>query len=142
MFTALMVLSVLFLASMFIPDFKLTLKSVGFTVLAMALIFSFDSFAQEIVEDPTHVPEWLSQILNWLVTIPKVGPIVVEIGKWLGVIASVFTVLSVALTAIVKIPEIGLRFFKFVELAEKLAKFHDKIQPYIKYLSIFNVKKK
>lgn len=89
-----------------------------------------------------EAPAWLLDFLTYIATIPKVGPILVEIAKWLGVLASVFTALSLALTVILKIPEITARWAGASEFADKIKAFHDKIQPWLKYLSIFNVQKK
>ena len=90
----------------------------------------------------TEPPVWLADLLVFIGSIPTVGPIVVEVFKWLGVIASVFTALSVALSVIVKIPELAARFAGLEKVADTLKKINDTIQPYLKYLSIFNVPKK
>ena len=97
------------------------------------------AFAQDSVTLP---PEWLESFLLTVAAIPKVGPIIVEVFKWLGVIASVFTALSVALTVIVKIPEVTARWAGADEFADSLAEINKKIQPWLKYLSVFNVQKK
>ena len=89
-----------------------------------------------------EAPAWLLEFLTYIATIPKVGPILVEVAKWLGVLASVFTALSISITAILKIPEIVARWSGASDFADKLKAFHDKIQPWLKYLSIFNVQKK
>jgi hypothetical protein len=56
--------------------------------------------------------------------------------------ASVFPAISSALSAILKMPEIIARFAGANKRADQLKKIHDAIQPYLKYLSIFNVQKK
>lgn len=89
-----------------------------------------------------EAPVWLLEFLTYISTIPKVGPVLVEVAKWLGVLASVFTALSLTLTVILKIPEITARWAGASEIADKIKALHDKIQPWLKYLSIFNVQKK
>lgn len=108
------------------------------------MIFSLCAFAQDVlpVESVTQVPAWLSDVLVWMATIPKVGPIFVEVVKWLGVVASVFTALSICIQAILAIPMIMAKWAGAHEFAEKVKKLNDKIQPYLKYLSVFNVQKK
>lgn len=114
--------------------------TVFLTVLILATM-SFCAFAQDLPAEALP-PEWLGGVLVWLQSVPKVGPIIVQILKWTSVIVTVFTALSVAAQAILKIPEIGLRIAGASELADKIKKVSDKILPWLKYLSAFNVQKK
>ena len=118
-----------------------TIKPSRLMELGVMMLFAMPvlAFAQDAVVLP---PEWLESFLLTIAAIPKVGPIIVEVFKWLGVIASVFTALSVALTVIVKIPEVAARWAGADEFADSLAEINDKIQPWLKYLSVFNVPKK
>lgn len=110
------------------------------------------AYANEVVAESTAIvasvpveaapPAWLSDFVVWVYSIPKVGPIVAEIGKWLGVLATLFTTLSIAVTAVLKILEVATAKAGFKNAAEKVAKFNDAVQPYIKWLSILNPKKK
>lgn len=107
------------------------------------MFFSFLAFAQDVpAETVAQAPAWLSDLLLWVSTIPKVGPIIVEVFKWLGVIASVFTALSLCIQAILAIPMIMAKWAGAHDFSEKVKKLNDTIQPYFKYLSIFNVQKK
>lgn len=85
---------------------------------------------------------WLASFIEWLVTIPKIGPIIVIVFKWVGAVASVATAISVAVQAILKVPELGLRWAGAKIWAYKIADFTLKIKPWMNYLSIFNVQKK
>lgn len=112
------------------------------SLICCMLIFSFAAYAQDVPVEVTEVPAWLSDVLVWVSAIPKVGPIFVEVVKWLGVIASVFTALSICIQAILAVPMIMAKWAGAHEFSEKVKALNDKIQPYLKYLSIFNVQKK
>jgi hypothetical protein len=117
------------------------MKSYLFTIALGLLMLATPAFAQEVAQVATEAPVWLADLLQFIAGIPKVGPIAVEVFKWLGVIASVFTALSVCLTVVLKIPEVAAKWAGAPELAEKIAKLNEKIQPWLKYLSVFNVQK-
>lgn len=97
------------------------------------------AFGQDVPVD--SAPAWITEFLMFIAAVPKIGPVIVEIAKWVGVIASVFTMLSVCVSAILKVPELAAKFAGAQKLAEQIAAINAKIQPYLKYLSIFNVKK-
>jgi hypothetical protein len=121
---------------------KIKNKTHKFSFAIISTVFFTTAFAYAQTPAPVEPPVWLGDLLTFIASIPSVGPIVVEVFKWLGVVASVFTALSVAVSVIVKIPELAARFAGLPEIAEKLNKINEKVQPYLKYLSIFNVQKK
>lgn len=106
--------------------------------VALVLVPAF-VFAEEA---PTDVPAWLQMVMDFIVAIPGVGPIVLEVLKWLGVVASVMTALSTALMAVSEaLKKVGIAL-GFSEFAAKIDELYKKIWPYIAWLSIYNNKKK
>lgn len=97
-----------------------------------------------VVSSAMHeVPAWLDKILAILSGLPVVGPVVVEILKYLGVFAVVITSFTAFLMASVRALVAGFNVAKLVELAAKLKAFEDsKVMYYLKYFSLFNAPKK
>lgn len=73
---------------------------------------------------------------------PKVGPYVQGASEIIGGISSLFTILVTFLLAFFQIPIVAARLGGAHEKADKIQKFSEKILPWFKYLSIFNVQKK
>lgn len=123
------------------PKFKRFLLA-GLFVLVPMLAFAADG-------DVAQAPEWLGAILTFVAGVPYVGPVIVEVMKWLGVIASVMTALSLGvqgvLMALAGLASLsgkltGLESLK--SAAEKIKEWSDKILPWLRYVSVFNVQKK
>ena len=86
--------------------------------------------------------EWIGPIINFILAIPKVGPILGTVFQVVSAVAGVMTFVSVAVVGILGIPEIAARFAGAPDLANKIKAFSDKVLPFLKYFSIFNVQKK
>lgn len=112
-----------------------------FILLMTCLCISSIAFGQDIPAEALP-PEWLGGVLVWLKTIPTVGPYIVSILGWIATIVTIFTTLSIAAQAILKSLEIPLRWSGASQIADAIKKFHDKVMPWLKYLSGFNVQKK
>lgn len=84
----------------------------------------------------------MGDFILFLQGIPGVGPVIVNVLKYVGAVAAFATALSVAVGAILKIPEIATRWAGATKTAEKIHAFYVKIKPWLDYLSIFNAKKK
>lgn len=104
-------------------------------IALLVVVFGVSAFAQDVVE----VPSWVAGVMIFIQQIPYVGPIVLEVVKWLGLVAGILTAISAFLialqkvfSAMEKVAFIGAAFAKAVEFIEK-------ILPYVKYLSMFNV---
>jgi hypothetical protein len=103
-------------------------------LLFLMLVFAFVSIpvvmaSEDIVMmDPVTVPpEWLQGALIWLKSMPYVGPVLAEIFKWVGVVASIMTALSYTAQIILALPEVVARFAGAPALAEKIKFWSDKI---------------
>lgn len=115
-------------------------------VLVLAFMYAIGAFAQEVApvlpSNPVVAPppglEWLGALLQWVTTIPKVGPVVVNILKYVGAAAAIFTALSVAVTSVLKVPALVARWSGAAEVAAKIELFSDSLKPYLNYFSIFN----
>lgn len=86
-------------------------------------------------------PDWLIQVMAWGKTLPYVGPVLVEMLKWLGFTAAMMTALSIVATTILRLPEVIARFAGAPELANRIEFWSSKIIYWIKFFSIFNAKK-
>jgi hypothetical protein len=102
------------------------------------MVFSVSVLAQS---DP-QIPSWVPYIIGLLNGIPYVGPVFIFIAKWGGLLAGLFTALSVAVQSVLKVPELILVWTGAQTAADKVKALSDKILPYLQYLSIFNVQKK
>jgi hypothetical protein len=110
----------------------------------LLMVLSLNAFGSEVVDAPVEPAfEFVKQLIQFLLTtFPKAGPIVQGFSEIIGGIAALFTLLAVFVVGALKIPYILAHWAKAPELAEKIQKFSDKISPYFKFLSIFNVQKK
>lgn len=104
------------------------------------LFFSILALGQDAIETP---PEWLVQVLSVIGSAPVIGPALVKIVQWLGVIGTVLTILAGSALGILKSLEIVLNAAKTQELALKVASLKEsKILYYLKYFSFMNAQKK
>jgi hypothetical protein len=91
--------------------------------------------------DP-EVPAWLKMAMDIVVGLPYVGPVVVFVLKWTGVVAAVMTGLSTLVmgvaTALKAIGQ-GLGFQGF---AQKVDELYHKVWPWVAWLSMYNVPKR
>lgn len=88
-----------------------------------------------------EIPAWIGPTVMWLQSVPTVGPILVEVLKWLGVLSAVLTALSALMMALSKALVGVAGMAGFTGFAEKAQAFFDKILKYTKYFSMFNVQK-
>jgi hypothetical protein len=87
-------------------------------------------------------PVWLEKALDIVSSMPVVGPVVVEVLKWLGVVSSVLTALVTALLGILLTLRKVLNLAKLADLALKIELFmNGPIMFWLKYFSIYNAKK-
>ena len=98
--------------------------------------------AAEVPAQEVEIPSWVAPILTWLQTVPTVGPILIEVLKWLGIVAAVLTALAALMQALAAAFVGVAKLAGFVEFANKAKAFLDKVLAYVKYFSMFNVQKK
>lgn len=115
-----------------------------FWLLMAFLVGLFMSALAFAAVDPAQVvsPDAVNAVLAFIGAIPKVGPIIVTVVSWLGLIAGVLTVLSAAVQAFLSLPEIVARWAGAHDLANKISAISGTVLPWLKYLSMFNVQKK
>lgn len=110
-----------------------------FLILCPMLAFGADSVAVDV---PNLLPpETVIKILDFLQTIPKVGPYIVMVLKGIAIIAPIMTALSVCVQAVAAIPEVTARFAGFHNFADKWKLYTDKVVYWLSFLSIRNAKK-
>jgi hypothetical protein len=74
--------------------------------------------------------------------VPFVGPVLLQVMQWLGLVASVLTILVTALLALIQSLGAVLRLAKFADLAAKVVAFQNHpIFYWLKFFSIYNAKK-
>jgi hypothetical protein len=139
MLDLLMALMITLIVFVFFKDF-MSITRVQAVKLGTFVFFLFmgTAYAQDLPQEALP-PEWIGGLLVWLKSVPTVGPIIVEVLKWVSVVVTVLTVLSTCIQAILKIPEIGLRISGATKLADSIKKVSDKIMPWLKYFSAYNV---
>jgi len=108
-------------------------------LLTISLLLPMMAFAQDA---PTAGFEWVDSVLAFLSLTPVVGPYVVGFAKAMAVLSVSLTALAVFLEALLSAPEIAARLGNAQELADKIKRFKEKILPWVKKLSMFNVQKK
>lgn len=86
-------------------------------------------------------PELINSLMLFVYSIPKVGPVLTSVLSWVGLIASVFTALSVCATTILKIPQLVAVYSGADDMAKKIDEISKKVKFYLDYMSVFNAKK-
>lgn len=119
-------------------------------ILFMGFIYAIGAFAQDVAPiipapSPVVTPppglEWLGAFIEWLSAIPKVGPVVVNVLKYVGAAAAIFTALSVAVSTVLKVPALVARWAGASAVAANIENFSASLKPFLDYFSIFNVQK-
>jgi hypothetical protein len=130
-------------------------------VITFLIFFAFPVFAieptattapqsteivQPIAEDAPVLknlpPVWLESAIEKAESVPVVGPIVVTITKWLGVIAGILTVLVTALLAAIQILSRVLNVAKMTALAARVqAISKSPVIYWLSFFSMYNAKK-
>lgn len=88
-------------------------------------------------------PTWLAKAMDVVSSMPVVGPIVVEVAKWLGVIASILTILVTALLGVLRVLITSANLLKLASLAAKIeALMNGPLMYWLKFFSVYNAKKK
>jgi len=92
---------------------------------------------------PKHVPPaWLDSAMDKVSALPVVGPVVVDGVKWLGVVASLMTVLVTALLGALAALQKVLALAKLADLAAKVSAFSNgPIMYWLKWFSMYNAKR-
>jgi hypothetical protein len=122
-------------------------------ILTMCLMLGYMAFAQDlaiplpvaapVVSVPSEPPAWIGTALAIISSLPVVGPYVAIAAQWLGVVASVMTLLVTALVGILKALSLVLKAAKMADLAVKISALLDHpVMYWLKYFSMYNAKKK
>jgi hypothetical protein len=117
------------------------MKRVFYIFAVLCLFGASMAFADDAVAIPAGL-EWLTPVMSFLMTIPAVGAILAKVFPIIAIVAGVFTYLSVAAMGIFRLPAVLAQWAGAQGAADKLNALHDKIAPWLQYLSMFNVQKK
>lgn len=119
-----------------------------YKILLLITFFSLAVFAQDAaspVLDSTAVetpPEWLVEILNTIQSLPIVGPYLVVILQWLGVVFTIVTTFTLAIITSVRALMTVAKWQQLFTVVAALENFQKgKIMYWLKYFSMFNAKK-
>ena len=116
----------------------LTLVFISCLLLALPMV----GVAQEVAEVAPLLPDWVGSIVVFLMGIPKVGPVIVFIIKWGSIVAAFLTIISGAIQGACAILAGSANMAGATKFAEKVKAISNKILPWFKYFSTFNVQKK
>ena len=96
-----------------------------------------------LVPESAAPPEWLSGAIDKASSVPVIGPYVITIAKYLGVLASIVTLLVTFLIGAIKVLMPVLNLVNLERAAAFLFRFQtSKIMYYLKFFSMYNAKKK
>lgn len=117
-------------------------------LVGMLLIVSMSTFAQAVatntvapVASPDQMPGWLTMVLGILSSLPVVGPALLFVLKWMGVLCVALTCLSALLKGLSSSLKGVAKLAGFLSVVDKIQSIEDKVLPWVKYLSMFNVQK-
>lgn len=88
------------------------------------------------VAEVTEPPAWLKAAIAFALKVPYVGPILVQVLQWMGVLAALLTALAGLMLALAKLLA---KFGGNVKFLLKIKQGIDKAYPWIAWLSMFNV---
>lgn len=121
-------------------------KLIGVEILALVVVFAC-VFGLQVMGDTSvvpaveEVPVWLKIVMDFITGIPYVGPIVLTVLKWMGVVAAVLTGLATLVGGVAKALSALGAAMGFVKFAESVDSALAKVWPYIAWLSMYNVQK-
>lgn len=111
--------------------------------VAQEQIKTVEEVKLEVKDEAFVPPVWIQDALLTAKSLPVIGPILVKVFQWLGVLASIMTALFIFLWTVLASLEKVLGAAKMTALAEKLAALQNsKFMYYLKALSVFNAQKK
>lgn len=90
----------------------------------------------EKVDAYTEPPQWMKTTIGVVLKVPYIGPIAVEVLKWMGVLSALLTALAGVLLSIGMLLE---KLGKSIGWLVKVKNVLDKIYPYVAWLSMLNV---
>lgn len=109
-------------------------------LVLLACFFSAVALAADA--DPNQAPEWLAMVLSFLQTVPYVGPYLVTVLKWLGVLASVMTAVSTAAMIALKALEGAVVWAGWAKGEAAVEWLQKNVLPKLQWFSVYNVQKK
>ena len=113
------------------------MKKLLFLLIAF---LSFAVFGQDAPPIPQVDIPAIKLIIDYIASIPVLGPYLGPAVYWLGIASAILTAISGAVYTILKIPEMGLIWAGAPNAAEKISWFRQKIMPWLLLISTMNVK--
>lgn len=97
------------------------------------------------VVEPVKIPmppTWLNDVMSVMLKLPLIGPLLLQVMQWLGLVASVLTILVTFLIGLLQGLSQILKFAKLADLAAKVLAFQNSpVMFWLKFFSIYNAKK-
>lgn len=107
--------------------------------VVVASVISIKLYGAE--SDVAEVPAFLKTAMDFLTTLPYVGPLVLSLLKWTGVVAAVMTGISTMVMGVANALKVIGVAMGFQGFAEKVDGAYKAIWPWIAFLSMYNVPK-
>ena len=114
-------------------------------VLAMSCLYAVAAFSADGPVNPIlyeEVPIWLKPVMDFLIALPYVGPVLVEILTWVGVVAALTTGVASLFAGVAQSLEKLGKLMGLVKFAEGVQGFYDKVWPWVAWFSVYNVPKR
>lgn len=113
-------------------------------LMGIAALLALAPVAALAADVPAEVvpPDWLVAVLMFLQSIPAVGGIIAKVVMWAGVLSSVMTAVSLGVQGILMGLSAIAGFAGLAGVAEQIKALSEKVLPWLKYFSMFNVQKK
>jgi hypothetical protein len=107
-------------------------------VFLVTMLFGFTAIAQVAAIPGSEIPEWFAPLLGMIAGLPKIGPFLVAVMKYAGMIATLLTALSSILIGLQKVLE-QLQKAKELAVVNKIIAGIKVMVPWVAYLSMLNV---
>jgi len=115
------------------------MKYLTMFVMFLGLTASGLVFAQDIA--PPAGFEWVSMVMQFLMSVPHVGPVLVKAIEILAAVSVVMTSIAAAFSMFVKMSAGMAKLAGAQAFADKILAMSEKPLYWLKYLSMFNAKK-
>jgi hypothetical protein len=107
-------------------------------IVLIGLGFAVTAYAST---DPAQSLPWLGAVITFLMSVPKVGAVLSQVFSVMAVVAVLLTALAAFLDALKVTLAGSAKLAGLDNLAIHISNVLDKVIPWVKYLSMYNVQK-
>ena len=120
------------------PSFKEDKMMKLIMVLTLGLFMAASAIAVEIVPNPTEVPMWIKPLIDMVMSIPYIGPFLMGVLKYVGIIGAAMTGVATLFSLVSKALEKMMLGLGFRNFAAKVDALYKKVYPFVAFFSIYN----